>query len=191
MDINLEINSFNAFVMKCFLSAGALALVLSAYSQPSKEEFKTAIEKIEIQTHSKDNEKVISINVIIINDSIISLKDWWKRLMNAHLEFSMQMDTLLTVAKQEVMGESIDSAEREKKEEALQAFKDTMTRNASDTNNFDYIAYFKKKYEQTPASLKVYTVEYSLELQTNKGDYSKGFLRKFLNMKDLSDAEVP
>jgi hypothetical protein len=176
--------------MKYFLSIVALILTLSASGPPSNKRLKKAIEKIEREEHSKDGEKVISMHVVILNYSVIPLRNWWKERMDFHLDFGREVDAFIKEVKQEIMKGDMDSIKRKEMEESLKAFEDTITNAASDTSSFDYVAYFKKRYDQTPASLKVYEVKYKLDLQTDRGDFSRDTLRRVLNMKDLSNAHV-
>ena len=178
--------------MKCFLFAVAWSLTSSVVGQPLKEKIKAAIEKIEIKDYSTNGEVVTSINIAIINYSVIPLRDWWKYLMNAHLEFGREMDTLRMEAKQDASREDIDSTEKKNLEEALKALSDSMTKAATSKNSFNYVAYFKKKYEQTPPSIKAYEVHYQFQIETSMRRDSrdgKDFLRRVLSMEDLSEVK--
>ena len=100
--------------MKCFFFFIALALIFSAHSQPTKEKLRTAIEKIERKEDSKNGEKVIAVNVVILGYAVIPSRNWWKDLMDAHLSFGNEMDTLLMEVNQDRLNEDADSTERKK-----------------------------------------------------------------------------
>lgn len=61
--------------MKYFLAV-ALALTLTVHGQISKDTMRAAIERFETEKHSKDGEKVLSIDVVVLDYSLIPLREW-------------------------------------------------------------------------------------------------------------------
>lgn len=79
--------------MKCFLAV-ALALTLTVHGQISKDRLRAAVVKLETEKHTREEEKVISIDVVVLDHAVIPLRDWWQMLMEAHLSFPKQLDTI-------------------------------------------------------------------------------------------------
>lgn len=171
--------------MKPLLFLAALVLTISAYSQPTTKQLEQAIEKIERKNYTRQGEYVTGAKITIHNYKIIPLRDWYKLLLDTHLMFSQQWDSLLTAVKSEKAG---DSAWTKAFEEQLQSHKDTLSDTTSNNGKRDYVAYFKKKYDETPPSTKAYEVWYSLSLQTNKFKfYGRDSVRTVLHIEDLSE----
>ncbi len=171
--------------MKPFLFLITLVFTISVYSQPTTEQLEQAIEKTERKNYTRQGEYVTGAKVTIHSYKVIPLRDWYKLLLDTHLMFERQWDSLLPSVKQE---KKEDSAWGKAFEEQQQSHTDTLSNTTSNKGKKDYVAYFKKKYDETPLSAKAYEVWYSLSLQTNKFKYyGRDSVRTVLHTEDLSE----
>lgn len=112
--------------------------------------------------------------------------------MEDHLAFASQMDSMFADIRQIAKAAAgNDSAKQKQAEAGLKAMEKLMTGAKTDTAaGFDYVAYFRKKYEETPASVKAYEVKYKLKLVSTTGIYGGyDFLKVALHANDLSKVD--
>lgn len=172
--------------MKFLLLIYSLTVFTTIKSQPLEQKLKSAVITAEDKNYMQSHKdaKIISTDIVIYNYELVSLRNWWKRIYDAHHEFSLTMNTLFQVSN---LNDSIngkhegDSAETLKKKGGLKKKKQT---------EFDGESYFKKKYDTTDPAIKVYEVFYLVNLKAADGNgYKRDSVRMCLYPKDLSEVK--